>query len=126
MMQKSETFGRLRSILSRLGMLFAVSKGRRLVIQPDGVEHEVSITLPPAVDHESWQVIKLRGRMGGILNLLNGMFGGGGNIVEKADVAVEKLQTYKERMVSHRFHHVIIVGAAFDVVITVDMLSGSC
>lgn len=47
-----------------------------------------------------WQVIQLRGRMGGILNLLNGMFGGGGNIVEKADVAVEKLQGYKERMVS--------------------------
>jgi len=45
-------------------------------------------------------VIQLRGRMGGILNLLNGMFGGGGNIVEKADVAVEKLQGYKERMVS--------------------------
>lgn len=38
--------------------------------------------------------------MGGILNLLNGMFGAGGNIAEKADVAVEKLEDYKEKMVS--------------------------
>lgn len=65
-------------------------------------------TTPPVHDAHgrlvAWQVIKLRGRMGGILNLLNGMFGGGGNIVEKADVAVEKLQGYKERMVSLRTH----------------------
>lgn len=45
------------------------------------------------------QVIQLRGRLGGILNLLTGMFGGGNNMVAKADLAVEKLQTYKERMV---------------------------
>lgn len=45
-------------------------------------------------------MIQLRGRMGGILNLLTSMFGGGTNVVEKADMAVEKLQGYKERMVS--------------------------
>ncbi|CAN0001477.1 unnamed protein product, partial [Laminaria digitata] len=44
-------------------------------------------------------VIQLRGRLGGVLNLLTGMFGGGGGLVEKADMAVEKLQGYKETMV---------------------------
>lgn len=33
------------------------------------------------------------------MNLLTGMFGGGGGFVEKADLAVEKLQGYKETMV---------------------------
>lgn len=45
------------------------------------------------------QVIQLRGRLGGILNLLTGMLGGGNKVVERADMAVEKLQGYKERMV---------------------------
>ena len=45
------------------------------------------------------QVIQLRGRLGGVLNLLTGMFGAGGNLAEKADLAVEKLQGYKETMV---------------------------
>lgn len=45
------------------------------------------------------QVIQLRGRLGGVLNLLTGMLGGGNKVVERADIAVEKLQGYKERMV---------------------------
>lgn len=55
------------------------------------------------------QVIQLRGRLGGILNILTGMFGGGTNIVEKADQAVEKLQGYKERMVSRYYLYGVYV-----------------
>lgn len=65
------------------------------------IEQHISNSTP-LLPSRCQQVIQLRGRMGGILNILTGMFGGGGGgIVEKADVAVEKLQGYKERMVSH-------------------------
>lgn len=53
------------------------------------------------------------------MNLLNGMFGGGGNIVEKADVAVEKLQGYKERMVSYRCATAVVGGVVVVVVVVV-------
>ncbi|CAM9691052.1 unnamed protein product [Scytosiphon promiscuus] len=76
----------------------------RIIIDTAPTGHTLRLLgFPDFLDNFLEKVIQLRGRMGGILNLLNGMFGGGGGgIVEKADVAVEKLQGYKERMVELR------------------------
>ncbi|CAN0206159.1 unnamed protein product [Ectocarpus sp. 6 AP-2014] len=75
---------------------------------PPGIDELVAghtlrlLGFPDFLENFLEKVIQLRGRMGGILNLLTGMFGGGTNVVEKADMAVEKLQGYKERMMELR------------------------
>eukprot|EP00752_Nemacystus_decipiens_P006686 g6013.t1 len=75
----------------------------RIIIDTAPTGHTLRLLgFPDFLDNFLEKVIQLRGRMGGILSLLNGMFGGGGNIVEKADLAVEKLQDYKEKMVELR------------------------
>ncbi|CAN0365115.1 unnamed protein product, partial [Ectocarpus sp. 12 AP-2014] len=78
-----------------------------LASPPPGIDELVALSrvlkLARSEDSRCYkQVIQLRGRMGGILNLLTGMFGGGNNVVKKADMAVEKLQGYKERMMELR------------------------
>eukprot|EP00904_Undaria_pinnatifida_P003458 jgi/Undpi1/13112/HiC_scaffold_8.g02774.m1 len=75
----------------------------RIIIDTAPTGHTLRLLgFPDFLDNFLEKVIQLRGRLGGVLNLLTGMFGAGGNLAEKADLAVEKLQGYKETMMELR------------------------
>lgn len=75
----------------------------RIIIDTAPTGHTLRLLgFPDFLDNFLEKVIKLRGRLGGILSLLSGMMGSGTNVVEKADQAVEKLQEYKLTMMELR------------------------